>query len=174
MSQSKRPRKAYRPRVVGSNNFEVARHGAMRAACYTSDMVTAQLHHHMAMLQLRSGEATAADVRALMDVLNVTQALIEVARLGTDYAELVSAAQEVIAEMVRLSKLRGKYGTTGTGLQVLAALIELHDAQLALVTGAQLRTALDRVVNKVRSAAADVERIEALDVPEQQAEEVVV
>ena len=166
MAQSKRPRKAYRPRVVGCNNFEVALHGAAKAASYTADVTKAKIHHHMALVQLTAGTATAHDVRSLMDVLNVTQALIECAHLGDDYAELVTAAQGVLAEVVRLSGVRGKFGTTGSGLGVLRALVELHDAQLELVTGRELKVALARVMNKIRSAGADVERVEPLELEE--------
>lgn len=88
------------------------------------------LAHHGALRAIQMGRATEQEVADLVNAANIAQALA--ARgLGQDWVDTITAGQQALAAIgQRQERHPGRWVATGPELQALAAMVELHDAQL--------------------------------------------
>jgi hypothetical protein len=102
---------------------------------------------HAALTAITQGTGTAVDVDNLALLSNVSLVLAGIG-LGSDLIPEIHAGQDAILSMqARLARI-GKAGATGTELQALNTLMELHDAQLSIPP----------TVDEMRRAVSEVRR----------------
>ena len=148
-----RKRSKYRPKGVLLNPMNYVRDGFAPMTAHADQLVTLRLKNHAAMLALLQGEAGASHMSMLITMYNITEALHKMG-FGKEYAEEVTAGRQTLMDIVRRSHKVGKYVPTGPEIAVLNTLLELHDAQMEIVTVREMDTAIKLAQKEITSGRA--------------------
>lgn len=116
-----------------------------------------QLSYRMAFERMRAGTADGDHAATLGTVANIALVLAE--RTGNPEVgvELVKDAQDALLRAAERKQRAhgdspaGRYVLDGPGLQAVAKLLDLHDAQLEHHTARQFRDAIEEAARRVRA-----------------------
>jgi hypothetical protein len=147
-----RKRSRYRPKPV---ILDTMAHVRMSIAPVTDmpKLVDCRIRNHDCLAQLAQGKATKAELNVIIAALNVAEALI-MQDVGEEYLQQLRDGQDAIVELSRRGIERGAFIATGPQLTAINWAMELHDAQLDVITVAQLERAIAKVQAIVRSGGA--------------------
>jgi hypothetical protein len=96
------------------------------------------------------GNATTADWRILVDMLNIAE-IMAINGIGIEVLEVCKIVQkEMEAAAHRYEKTR-KMGLSGTGIRHIKELYELHDLQRTSISRAEFERMIDKTINYIRS-----------------------
>jgi hypothetical protein len=96
------------------------------------------------------GNATTADWRILVDMLNVAETM-STNGIGIEVLEVCQIVQkEMEAAAHRYEKTR-KMGLTGTGIRYIKELYALHDLQRTSISRSEFERMIDKTINYIRS-----------------------
>jgi len=102
------------------------------------------------MVSLAQGQATKEDFNRLISAANVVEALYLMG-FGTEYKAEMDAGQAALIEVAQRQHKLGKFVLKADELQALNLLMELHDAQLEVITVKDLERAI-KLVERERAA----------------------
>ena len=132
MPANKKPRKAYKPRqklnpliVVGENIRPVASH--------TSYLLDLRVKNSSAMASLLGGHATKRDMDTIIAMSNIVYALLHFG-FGKEYEEEATQGRMAIIGIAHRAVKVGRFVPTGPEIKALNDLMELHDAQMDVIT----------------------------------------
>ena len=144
-----RKRSSYKPKGVRLDNMTWVQSG-LKKVDEISAGITLKIRNHDAMNNLRRGNATRRDIDALIDALNVTEALAN-RGVGEDWKPEIRAAQDAMLDLARRGVVNNfRFIARGPELVALNLIMEIHDAQLETVTVKQLETAMQDVMESLR------------------------
>jgi hypothetical protein len=144
-----RKRSKYRPKGVRLDNMTWVQAGLKKVDAIGAG-TTLKIRNHDAMNNLRMGTAVRRDIDALIDALNVTEALAN-RGIGEDWKPEIRAAQDAILDLARRGVANDfRFIARGPELVALNLIMEVHDAQLETVTVKQLETAMADVMESLR------------------------
>jgi hypothetical protein len=144
-----RKRSKYKPRQIIPDTMTWVRAG-MKKVDEISAGTTLKIRNHDAMNNLRMGTAARRDIDALIDALNITEALAN-RGIGEDWKPEIRAAQDAILDLARRGVANSfRFIARGPELVALNLIMEVHDAQLETVTVKQLETAMADVMESLR------------------------
>jgi hypothetical protein len=144
-----RKRSKYRPKPIIPDTMTWVRAG-MKKVDEISAGTTLKIRNHDAMNNLRMGTAARRDIDALIDALNITEALAN-RGIGEDWKPEIRAAQDAILDLARRGVANSfRFVARGPELVALNLVMEVHDAQLETVTVKQLETAMADVMESLR------------------------
>lgn len=142
-------RSKYRPKGVIVDTMAWLRTGMTRLE-QSSASVTLKIRNHDAMNNLRLGNATRRDVDAIIDAMNVAEALTK-RGTGADWAAEIRNAQDHLLTLARRGAENGhRFIGRGEELKALNLGMEIHDAQLDAVTIRELEQAMADVMETLR------------------------
>lgn len=141
-------RSKYRPKGVLLDPLNHVLSGLKRVGSVSAG-TTLMIRNHAALESARKGEATRQDIDALIDAMNVTEALAFM-NIGNDWRDEIRAAQDALLELGRRGAETGKFILRGPELTALNLGMEIHDAQLEACTVNDLERAMDIVVKRQR------------------------
>ncbi|NBS75388.1 MAG: hypothetical protein EBT78_15235 [Betaproteobacteria bacterium] len=96
------------------------------------------------------GNATTADWRALVDMLNIAETM-STNGIGIEVLEVCQVVQkEMEAAAHRYEKTR-KMGLTGTGIRYIKELYALHDLQRTSISRSEYERMIEKTINYIRS-----------------------
>lgn len=148
MANTKRPRKAYRPKVVISNPLDYVLSGY---APPSEDVkVNLRIKFHLAMTRIAKGEADKDDWGIVADAINVCVVLCEMGFGREFYPDLV-AAQQAMLDMKARYKKTGKIILKGDEMQKINVALDLHDQQIDLVRTIDVERAVFSVQQRLRN-----------------------
>lgn len=153
-----RKRSKYKPRAVLANPVAWVLEGMTPVAHHDSYLIDLKIKNHGAMAALTQGRATRIEIDALIAMSNVIEALWTLG-FGTEYEDVIVAGQAALIEVGRRGLTTGKFILRASEMTALNELMELHDAQMDVITIRDMDQALT-VVNK-RVKAGKVQRITA-------------
>lgn len=153
-----RKRSKYKPRAVLANPVAWVLEGMTPVAHHESYLIDLKIKNHGAMAALTQGRATRIEIDALIAMSNVIEALWTLG-FGTEYEDVIVAGQAALIEVGRRGLATGKFILRASEMTALNELMELHDAQMDVITIRDMDQAL-AVVNK-RVKAGKVQRITA-------------
>lgn len=153
-----RKRSKYKPRAVLANPVAWVLEGMTPVAHHESYLIDLKIKNHGAMAALTQGRATRIEIDALIAMSNVIEALWTLG-FGTEYEDVIVAGQAALIEVGRRGLATGKFILRASEMSALNELMELHDAQMDVITIRDMDQAL-AVVNK-RVKAGKVQRITA-------------
>jgi hypothetical protein len=111
---------------------------------------TLKIRNHDAMNNMRLGQATRREIDAIIDAMNVAEALADQG-IGEDWKPEIRAAQDAMLTLARRGVANGmRFIAKGEELKALNLCMEIHDAQLEVVTVKQLEVAMDDVLERMR------------------------
>ena len=146
-------RSKYRPRqVYNPLNFVLE---GMRPVRNHSAFVNLLIRNHAAAAALAQGKATRDDLDDLIGMNNIAHALIGQG-FGTEHAEVAEQGKAALLCIARRGLILGRFVPTGPELTAVNALIELHDAQLDVITVRDMEKAIETVFRTIRNKKATV------------------
>jgi hypothetical protein len=148
-----RKRSKYRPKGVILNPMGYVKDGFAPMTDHADQLVTLRLKNHAAMLALLQGEAGPSHMSMLITMYNITEALHKMG-FGKEYADEVTAGRQTLMDIVHRSHKVGKYVPTGPEITILNQLLELHDAQMEIVTVREMDTAIKLAQKEITSGRA--------------------
>ena len=144
-----RKRSKYKPRQIIPDTMTWVRAG-LKKVDEISAGTTLKIRNHDAINNLRLGVATRRDIDAIIDVLNITEALAN-RGMGEDWKPEIRAGQDAVLELARRGVANSfRFIARGPELVALNLAMEVHDAQLETVTVKQLETAMADVMESLR------------------------
>ena len=144
-----RKRSKYRPKGVRLDNMTWVQAG-LKKVDEIGAGTTLKIRNHDAMNNLRMGTAARRDIDALIDAMNITEALAN-RGIGEDWKLEIRAAQDAILDLARRGVANNfRFIARGPELVALNLVMEIHDAQLEAVTVKQLETAMADVMESLR------------------------
>jgi hypothetical protein len=150
MASSKKPRKKYRPKGVTLDPIGYVVEGNKKLTSHNSYVLDLKIKNSLAMGALLRGEANKADMDTLVAMSNITEMLQEMG-FGVDYENVcVDGRAALISVAVRAVKLL-RFTPTGEEIKSLNKLMELHDAQMDVITVRDLEKAINTATKRLRS-----------------------
>jgi hypothetical protein len=144
-----RKRSKYKPKGVRLDNMTWVQAGLKKVDDISAG-TTLKIRNHDAINNLRLGVAARRDIDALIDALNITEALAN-RGIGEDWKPEIRAAQDAILDLARRGVANDfRFLARGPELVALNLVMEVHDAQLETVTVKQLETAMADVMESLR------------------------
>lgn len=147
-----RKKSKYRPRPVLLNPVEHAIKGVQRVGSIPAG-TDLMIKNHSSLDAIRRGEATKDDIDVLIAALNMTEALA-LMRIGQDWKDEIRAAQDALFAVGSRGAETGRFILRGPELTSLNLGMQIHDAQLAVSTVAELEKAIDLVRKTIVSKKA--------------------
>jgi hypothetical protein len=148
-----RKRSKYRPRPIIANTMAYVMSGMLPVMHMKEHMTSLQLKNHLAIESFRKGEATKSDIDLLINALNITEALIK-HKIGAEYANELKEAQNALYECAKRGAEANRFVAKGTELKAINLAMEIHDAQLDVITVKELEKATDLVTETIRNKRA--------------------
>ena len=132
-------------------------------AFHESYLIDLKIKNSEAMVALLRGNATHDDLDLLVAMSNVTEALYQLG-FGEDYKDVAIDGREAILRIVYRAVEHRKFTPTGPEIQALNRLMELHDAQMEVITIKDMERALQYIDTKMRhKQATNLPRIRQSD-----------
>lgn len=148
-----RKRSKYRPRNVRLDTISHVLTGIKPLSSIDDELIKIQIKNHDALASIAQGRATRSDMDAIMVALNMAEALTA-QHVGKAYREQIRAGQDALAELAARGKVSQAFVCRGQELTAINWAMEIHDAQLEVITVAQLEQAIKKVANTIRSGGA--------------------
>jgi hypothetical protein len=113
---------------------------------HDSYLVDLKIRNHGAMSNLTRGLADKEDVGTLINKVNVTEAMYRLG-FGREYGNVVKDGLDALHSMGRRGAQTGRFVLKAGEMSHLNLIMELHDAQMDLITIKDMEKAID-LVNK--------------------------
>lgn len=150
MGTTKKPRKKYQRRGVIPNPMAYVLEGMTPIRDHEYPLVELKIKNHLAMTTLLQGGAKKADMDKLISMSNVVEALWH-AGFGKEYRNICVDGRYALISIANRAVTHGKFTPTGPEIGMLNALMDLHDAQMDVITVGDMELALayiDRVLRQ--------------------------
>jgi len=120
-------------------------------AQHSNFLVDLKIRNHMAMRNLTQGQATRSDMDELVVLGNVVEALLRMG-FGTEYGEIAGEGIQSILEVARRGLANdNRFILNAKEMNALNSLMELHDAQMDVITVRDLEQAMKLIDKEHRT-----------------------
>jgi len=146
-----RKRSKYRPKPVLLNPLGYVIEGMERLTEHSGNtLMLVKIKNHDAMTKITKGVGTKAEIDLLIAMINVCEALYR-AGFGTEYGPVLKAGLDALLALAKRGKETGKFILWAAELTALNEVMELHDAQLEVITVRDMENAV-MLVKKERAS----------------------
>jgi len=128
-----RKRSKYRPKGVRLDTLAFVIESLTPVAKHDSFLIDLKIKNHMAMANLTQGKATREDMDILIPMANIVEALYRMG-FGRDYATEVSTGLDALHAVGKRGAPIGRFILRSEEMRALNTLMELHDAQMDVIT----------------------------------------
>lgn len=121
-------------------------------AKHASYLIDLKIRNHAAMTALTRGMATKTDMDDLIAMANISEALSRLG-FGQEYADVTRAGLDAIHEVGKrgmADPTKPKFILRSSDMKALNELMELHDAQMDVITIKDMERAIDIVNEEFR------------------------
>jgi len=153
MSANKKPRKKYRPKPILADPVGFVTERITPVSKHESYLLDLQLKNSAAMSALMRGTAFKRDMDILIAMSNIVEALCKLG-FGKDYTDASVDGREAILRIVWRAVDKLRFTPTGPEIQALNRLMELHDAQMEIITVQDMERALVLAKQQLRDKKA--------------------
>jgi uncharacterized membrane-anchored protein len=144
-----RKRSKYRPKPQLANPLGYVLESLVPVAKHESYLVDLKIKNHLAMATLTKGLATRTDIDTLIATVNITEALYRLG-FGREYADVVRDGLDALRSVGIRGVETGKFILKSTEMNALNLVMELHDAQMDLITIKDMEKAIALVQEEFR------------------------
>lgn len=144
-----RKRSKYRPKPQLANPLGYVLESMVPVAKHESYLVDLKIKNHLAMTTLTQGLATRNDIDTLIATVNITEALYRLG-FGKEYADVVRDGLDALRDVGRRGVESGKFILKSSEMNALNLVMELHDAQMDLITIKDMEKAMNLVREEFR------------------------
>lgn len=139
-------RSKYRPKGVLINPLAYVLESLKPVKSHDSYLIDLKIRNHGAMEALTKGQATRADMDVLVNMVNVAEALYRLG-FGDDYGDVVQQGLDALHDVGKRGLQTGRFILKAHEMSHLNHVMELHDAQMDVITVKDMEKAVD-IVNK--------------------------
>ena len=144
-----RKRSKYRPRAVLVNPLGYVLESIKPVAQHEQYLVELKIKNHLAMTTLTRGEATRGDLDTLIASVNIVEALYRLG-FGREYADVVRDGLDALRSVGKRGVESGRFILKSAEMHALNLVMELHDAQLEIITLRDMEKAIELVKEEFR------------------------
>ena len=144
-----RKRSKYRPKPQLANPLGYVLESMVPVAKHESYLVDLKIKNHLAMATLTKGLATRTDIDTLIATVNITEALYRLG-FGREYADVVRDGLDALRDVGRRGVEAGRFILKSSEMNALNLVMELHDAQMDLITIKDMERAMNLVREEFR------------------------
>ena len=153
-----RKRSKYRPRAVLANPVAYVVESVTPVTQHDSYLVDLKIKNHSAMAALARGQATRAEIDMLIAMSNMIEALWTLG-FGKEFEAVMCDGQAALIEVGRRGLATNKFILRASEMNALNELMDLHDAQMEVITVGDIERAI--AIIRKRERAGRVHRIAA-------------
>jgi uncharacterized membrane-anchored protein len=139
-------RSKYRPRAVLRNPVAYVLESLTPIAAMDKYFIELKIKNHDALRSLTQGIAVRADIDTLIATVNITEALYRLG-FGREYGDVVRDGLDALRAVGKRGIEMGKFILKAPEMSALNLAMELHDAQLEIITLKDMENAI-KVVNE--------------------------
>ena len=140
-----RKRSKYRPKGVIANPVAYVMESLTPVAKQNSFLIDLKIKNHDAMAALTQGRASKAEIDMLIPMGNICEALYRMG-FGTEYKDVVRTGLDALHAVGKRGHETGKFILRADEMNALNELMELHDAQMDVITVKDMERAV-RIVD---------------------------
>ena len=144
-----RKRSKYRPRGVLLNTMGYVMESLTPIAKMDKYFIELKIKNHLALTNLTKGVATRQDIDTLIQAVNMVEALYRLG-FGREYATEVRAGLDSLHAVGVRGAESGRFILKSEEMNALNAAMELHDAQLEVITLKDMDNAIKLVTEERR------------------------
>lgn len=144
-----RKRSKYRPKHVLLNPMGFVLESISPVASHTAFMLDLKIKNHGALEVLTKGKAKHADIDVLIAMVNITEAFARLG-FGKDYSDVVRDGLQALRDVGKRGAVSGSFVLKAHEMNALNTVMELHDAQLEVVTIKDMDAAIALVREEYR------------------------
>lgn len=145
-----RKRSKYRPKGVRLDTIGYVTESLKPVASHDSYLLDLKIKNSEAMVALMRGTATKADIDILIAMSNIVEALYQLG-FGSDYKDVGIDGREALLQIVHRATETKRFTPTADQIKALQLLMELHDAQMDVITIKDMERALDFARDQFRN-----------------------
>jgi len=128
-----RKRSKYRPKGLIMNPIAYVMESMTPVAEHAQFLIDLKIKNHGAMTALTTGQAVRSDIDALIAMSNICEALFRMG-FGTEYKDVVKHGSDALYAVGRRGAETGRFILRSEEMNALNTLMELHDAQMDVIT----------------------------------------
>ena len=121
--------------------------GMTSVAKHDSFLIDLKIKNHFSMTSLTQGKATREDMDKLISMSNITEALHRMG-FGADYKDVLQEGSSALLAIARRGAESNRFVLWSTEMKALNTLMELHDAQMEVITVKDMEKAVALVENE--------------------------
>ena len=144
-----RKRSRYRPKPVLVNTMGYVMESMTPIAAMDKYFIELKIKNHLALTRLTKGEADRTDIDTLIAATNVTEALYRLG-FGREYGDVVKDGLDALRAVGRRGVETGRFILKSVEMNALNLVMELHDAQLEIITLRDMEKAIELVKEEFR------------------------
>lgn len=156
MPKSSKPRKKYKRKGLILDPVAYVRESLTPVANHSSYLVDLKIKNHSAMTDLVQGRATKETMNTLIATNNIVEAFFRMG-FGREYESILTAGCTAITNISVRGATTGRFTPYASEINALNEHMELHDAQMAVVTVKDMEEAIKMV--RREHAAGKCQRI---------------
>lgn len=141
-------RSKYRPRRVLLDTMTFVQESLTPVAKHDNYLLDLKIVNSLAMASLMKGTATKRDMDVLVAMSNIVEALYELG-FGRQYQDVATEGRYAILSIVYRAVERLRFVPTGEDIKRLNTLMELHDAQMDVITIADMERAISLAKRRI-------------------------
>lgn len=128
-----RKRSKYRPKGLIMNPIAYVMEGMTPVAKHDSYLIDLKIKNHGAMSTLTQGQATRKEIDVLIAMANICEALFRMG-FGREYDDVVRIGSDALYAVGKRGAETGRFILKSQEMNALNDLMELHDAQMDVIT----------------------------------------
>lgn len=144
-----RKRSSYRPKRVLLNPVGYVLESLSPVTSHASFMLDLKIKNHGSMDALTKGVAKSTDIDSLISMVNMTEAFARLG-FGQEYNEVVRDGLQALRDVGKRGAMTGSFVLKAHEMNALNAAMELHDAQMEVVTLGDMDKAIALVQEEYR------------------------
>jgi hypothetical protein len=148
-----RKRSSYKPRPVLVNPLAYVIEGMKPVAHHESYLIDLKIKNHGAMTALTQGRATRADMDVLIAMNNITEALWRMG-FGKEFDDVMRGGHQALVEIASRGAATNRFIVRASEMNALNDLMDLHDAQMDVITIKDMEAALALAKSEVKAGRA--------------------
>ena len=144
-----RKRSKYKPKPVLLNPMGFVMENLSPVRSHTAFMLDLKIKNHAALEALTKGNASRADIDTLVAMGNVTEAFARMG-FGKDYSDVVNRGLQALRSVGARGAAANRFILKAAEMSALNEFMELHDAQMEVVTLKDMDAAIALVREEFR------------------------
>lgn len=148
-----RKRSKYRPRPIRVDPIGYVMEGLSPVMRHESFALDLQTKNHFALTMLTQGTATKQDINVLISALNITESLWRLG-FGAEYRNVVDAGLRALRTVGGRGLVTNKFILNAAEMAALNEAMDLHDAQLDIITVRDMEHAIAIVHQEMKHKRA--------------------